>query len=74
MYGCSCAPTLVSLVQKRLCHSWTSIDYVGHGNNIEFGGETKSVPTHNVAGKWSAAAATLMLCSYHVKVLLVLFC
>ncbi len=74
MYGSSHAPTLVSLVQKGLCHSWSSTDHAGHGNNIEFGGETKSVLTHNVAGKWSNVAAVLMICSCHVGVLLALFC
>ncbi len=56
MYGCSYAPTLVSMVQKGLCHSWSGIDHAGHGNNIEFGGETKSVLTPNVAGKCSTVA------------------
>ncbi len=57
MHCSSHAPTLVSLVQKGLCHSWSSIDHAGHGHNIELGGETKSVLTPNVAGKWSASAA-----------------
>ncbi len=57
MYGSSHAPTLVSLVQKGLRHSWSGNDHAGHGNNIELGGETKSVLTPNVAGRWSASAA-----------------
>jgi len=55
MYCSSHASTLVSLVQKGLCHSWTSVDHAGHGNNIEFGGEI-IVLRHNVAGKVSTVA------------------
>lgn len=76
MYCSSRAPTLVPLVQKGLCYSWSSIDHAGHGNNTEFGGEIKSALTHNVTGKWSALAdcrTTLMVCCCYVATLLVTF-
>lgn len=58
MHCGSHAPTLIPVVQKRLCHSWAGIDHVGNGNNTELGGKTKIRLT---AAQWTILMIPLRL-------------